>query len=290
MCCVCNYPYKIKKSNFAGLFLSETLAIAFTSILFWILVTLYGLALRSFLPLVLDIDIVTYLLDQMDVMDPVWRACKTWAPNRETELNKAFFAGSISISLLPDLILCNTYISTFIDTIFAGACAMGVTGIVLSITCDVTVFVRDRMAIGVQVAVPNLYFLFAFVMNRVYILRVGVPLGCNYLGMKVLVVQHTCMLTSWDTCTCTQSYAIYANTHLIPRILHHTMIHTHTHYNNTHTHTHTHTHTPNAFHASNETALFFYLPSTQLYTAVLMKGRVLSSYFGEEILEYSAAR
>ena len=246
MCCVCNYPYKIKKSNFAGLFLSETLAIAFTSILFWILVTLYGLALRSFLPLVLDIDIVTYLLDQMDVMDPVWRACKTWAPNRETELNKAFFAGSMSISLLPDLILCNTYISTFIDTIFAGACAMGVTGIVLSITCDVTVFVRDRMAIGVQVAVPNLYFLFAFVMNRVYILRVGVPLGCNYLGMKVFVAQHThiCMLISWDTCTCTQSYATYAYTQLIRLILHHTCIHaqtqTHTH---KHKHKHKHTHT-----------------------------------------------
>ena len=96
--------------------MSETLAMAFTSILFWILVTLYGLALRSLLPLVLDIDIVTYLLDQMDVMDPVWRACKThWAPNLETELNKAFFAGSISISQLPDFVLCNTYISTFIE-------------------------------------------------------------------------------------------------------------------------------------------------------------------------------
>ena len=244
MCCVCNYPYKIKKSNFAGLFLSETLAIAFTSILFWILVTLYGLALRSFLPLVLDIDIVTYLLDQMDVMDPVWRACKTWAPNRETELNKAFFAGSISISLLPDLILCNTYISTFIDTIFAGACAMGVTGIVLSITCDVTVFVRDRMAIGVQVAVPNLYFLFAFVMNRVYILRVGVPLGCNYLGMKVFVVQHTHACLHHGTLARAHSHTQPMQIHIIFLVFFtiHAHTHTHTHYN-THTYTHTHTHT-----------------------------------------------
>jgi hypothetical protein len=69
--------------------------------------------------------------------------------------------------------------------------------------------------------------------------------------------------------------------------------HTHTQAHTTttlQTHTYTSTHTSNAFHASTETKLFFYLPYSQLYTAVLMKGRVLSSYFGEEILEYSAAR
>jgi hypothetical protein len=81
------------------------------------------------------------------------------------------------------------------------------------------------------------------------------------------------MLTSRDTCTCTQSYATLSSSYSSSYI-------------------HTTTHTPNVFHASKEATLFFYLPLSlsQLYTAVLMKGRVLSSYFGEEILEYSAAR
>ena len=177
MCCVCNYPYKIKKSNFADLFLSETFSAAFATVLFWVLAALYGWAIRTFLPLVSDIDIFKYLSDQMNFTDLVWL-------RREAEVNKL---ASFTISLLPDLSVRNSFIPTLFQAVFVGMCAMGVTGIVLSITCDVTVFVRDRMAIGVQVAVPNLYFLFAFVMNRVYIIRVGVPLGCAYLAMKVFI-------------------------------------------------------------------------------------------------------
>lgn len=184
MCCVCNYQYKIKKSDFAGLFLSETFSAAFATVLFWVLAALYGWAIRTFLPLVSDIDILQYLSDQMNFTDLVWL-------RREAEVNKALSLASFTISLLPDLSVRNSFISSLFRALFVGVCAMGVTGIVLSITCDVTVFVRDRMAIGVQVAVPNLYFLFAFVMNRVYIIRVGVPLGCAYLATKVFITRNT---------------------------------------------------------------------------------------------------
>ena len=182
-CSICNYNYKVKKSELSKYLVNEKVTLIVTFILFVVGVLFCGIFVLFILPNFTDYDLSTELFVNIQII-PWWREC---AVHEERTFFSILFSKDISQQLC-DAATCNFFVSNAIDIIFHGTIIFGACGLIYSLYDDIIKFYRLHRR-GAALAVDFLhtfFFLFAvFTHDRKFCTRIGCPIGCRYTVSKV---------------------------------------------------------------------------------------------------------
>lgn len=177
----------VKKSSISEFLLSEKTVLICTVMVCSTAVILLGIILQYSIRFVCDIDIVEMTLFHMD-LDPRWRYHRLTAAHRR-QLFRSLFDEMHFITFY-DLILCNEMAASMINVVIVGQCAISVIGILHSVAGALVALFREGRLPTVTM---HSIFIFIFVaVNKVFALRVGVPVGCQYVSNKVRTVRFYC--------------------------------------------------------------------------------------------------
>jgi positive regulator of sigma E activity len=191
-CSVCNYGYVVKKSEISELLLSERTVLVCAIIVYLSSVVFLGIVLQYVLRLVSNVDIVDLTLFHMD-LGLRWRYFRLSAADR-SELIRSLYDRFEFIAIY-DLLLCNETAYDIMNTLIVGQLALCVIGAVHSVTADLIVILRE----GRRVPTTQSLFLFAAVaVNKVFALRVWVPVHGQYVSSKVPHVLKRSNLNSYN--------------------------------------------------------------------------------------------
>jgi hypothetical protein len=204
-CSVCNYGYVVKKSEISELLLSERTVLVCTIIVYLTSVIFLGIVLQYVLRFVSNVDIVDLTLFHMD-LGLRWRYFRLSAADR-SELIRSLYDRFEFIAIY-DLLLCNETAYNIMNTLIVGQLALCVVGAVHSVTADLLVILRE----GRRVPTTQSLFLFAAVaVNKVFALRVWVPVHGQYVSIKVTLpaLLYHCDLNSYNRLCARHSFVVY---------------------------------------------------------------------------------
>ena len=205
-CSICNYNYKVKKSELSKYLVDEIGALIVTFIIFVVGVLFCGIFVLFILPNFTDYDLSSDLSAHFQII-PWWRACTVL---KERTFFSILFSEDISQQLY-DAAICNFFISNTIDIIFHGTIILGLCGLIYSLYDDIIRCYRDHN----RVAAPAVDYLHTFFIifyvirhyQKIYP-RIGCPIGCRYTLSKV------CMLMALSVHSFVCIVFIYEFTHL----------------------------------------------------------------------------
>lgn len=165
------------------LLLSERTVLICAILVYVTSVIFLGIFLQYSLSLVSDIDIVDLTLIHMDI-GLRWRYFRLIEAHR-SELIRSLFERFEFITIY-DLLLCNETAFNIMNTLIVGQLAVCMIGAAHSVTTDLIVILRE----GRRVPTTQSLFLFvAVAVNKVFALRVWVPVHGQYVSNKVPYVR-----------------------------------------------------------------------------------------------------
>lgn len=188
-CSVCNYGYVVKKSDMSELLLSESALITCAIAIYITTITFLGIVLQYGMRLVCDIDIVDLTLFHMDI-GLKWRYYRYTAADRSVMIQSLF--DRFDFTTIHDLLLCNETAFNIMNVLMIGQLAVCVLDGAHSIILDLI-----AMREGRRVPTTQSLFLFAAVaVNKVFFLRVWVPVHGQYVSRKVRTYLRAMVLRS----------------------------------------------------------------------------------------------
>ena len=190
MCSICNYEYKVKKSPFAALFLKEQAVVACATFLFLSLIVILGMLLFKYSYVLEERDLTSTLFHMMGSSEPRWRYCRVNSQKRSLLLNillEKIYRFSVKDFPFYDLILCYETISDTFSSVILGVAALGLFGVTWSLFDESVKFYR-AWGIAGRAALPDVYwslYWVVFANDRVFAMRLGIPIGCHFVALKV---------------------------------------------------------------------------------------------------------
>ena len=182
-CSICNYNYKVKKSEFSKYLVNEKITLIVTFFSFIVGVLFCGIFTLFILPNFTDYDLSTELFVNIQII-PWWRE---YSVHEGRTFYSILTSGAISQQLY-DVIICNYFVSNIIDILFHGVIIFGACGLLYSLYDDIIKFYRLHRR-GAALAVDFLHTFFflcaIFAHDRKFYTRIGCPIGCRYTLSKV---------------------------------------------------------------------------------------------------------
>lgn len=187
-CSICNYNYKVKKSKLSKYLVNERITQFVTLFLFLLGVFFCGFMVLILVPKITDFDLPIEIFVNSGIY-PWWKECRiSQSFYRQRTFFSLLTSGNI-ISQIYESLLCNLIISYTIDIIFFGVIIFGGFGLLYSVYHDICTFYRVHRIGGVEViefALGRLIcFSAALTSNRIFLFRIGCPIGCHYIISKV---------------------------------------------------------------------------------------------------------
>ena len=196
MCSICNYEYKVKKSPFAALFLNEQAVVACAAIIFVLMVVTMGMVIFNYSYLLEERDLTSTLFRMMGSAEPRWRYCRVNSQKRTLLLHtlvQQICRFNVKEFPFYDLVLCHEIISDSFSSIILGLAAVGLIGILFSLFDEAIKFYR-AWGIAGRAALPDIYwsiYWVVFANDRVFAMRLGIPIGCHHIAKKVCTSTST---------------------------------------------------------------------------------------------------
>lgn len=193
MCSVCNYEYKVRKSSFASFFLNETAVVACATTAFLSLIVTIGMVIFNYSYILEERDFTSTLFRMMGSAEPRWRYCRVNAQKRTLLLDilvQEMYRFNVKNFTFYDLILCHEVISDSLSSLILRLAAIGLFGVTWSLLNETVKFYRAWGIVG-RAALPDIYwsiYWVVFANDRVFAMRLGIPIGCHYIAKKVRIL------------------------------------------------------------------------------------------------------